>query len=334
MKNDEFQQELIDRRAMGKAVSESLWGIYHKRPDRPRLIFPSRRSGTLRVSEQESKILITQWLETQGHWYSIETPTTEQYSQSGANALSARIDVTLHGESEDSDRRVNIELKSGTATSESFRKDFEKLLRENVAGVWFHTLERANRSTWRTVEAKISEAFDGERANVVRMSHTVVFSFCVLDPPQLVTFDLDFSKDFDEQWPGLFRRAVDHPELPGWWRNSSVTPVTERPKDSVRRTFGGATRKLMVYCPEIYPESFVHLSIKGESYRIRAYTGPKRFKTWKQTGTPTTSELLSEHRFVHELDVSRERENLASEREYWVRRTIELNRQHSIETSS
>ena len=65
--------EIIDLNAMGREVSESLWRVYHERPDGPKLILPQKRDGTRRVSEQESKILITQWLEGHGYHYSIET---------------------------------------------------------------------------------------------------------------------------------------------------------------------------------------------------------------------------------------------------------------------
>ncbi len=110
---------LIDRREMGRTVSESLWSAYHKRSGRRKLIFPNRLDGTKRVSEQESKILITQLLENHGYYYSIETPTTKKYTQKGQSALSARVDVTVYGKSDDEERHVNIELKSGTPDFEA-----------------------------------------------------------------------------------------------------------------------------------------------------------------------------------------------------------------------
>lgn len=48
---------------LSREVAASLWSIYHERPDAPRLIWPAKRDDSTRVSEQESKILITQWLE-------------------------------------------------------------------------------------------------------------------------------------------------------------------------------------------------------------------------------------------------------------------------------
>ena len=131
-----------------REVAASLWAVYHKRPDAPHLIWPAKRDDSTRVSEQESKILITQWLERKGVFYSVETPTRERYTQKGNASLSARIDVTVYGSRDPADRVLNLELKAGTASLETFRKDFEKLLREGVPGLWFHTLTNASDATW------------------------------------------------------------------------------------------------------------------------------------------------------------------------------------------
>ena len=320
---------------MCRTVFESLRSAYHKRSGRPKLIFPNRRDRTKRVSEQESKILITQLLENHGYYYSIETPTDEEYTQTGQRSRSARVDVTVYGESDDEERHVNIELKSRTPGVESFRKDFEKLLREKVAGLWFHTLKDANDGTWQTIEDNMGKAFRLLGKEISGSKHTIAFCFCVLKRPQFVGFQLNFSQDFDEQWPARFRQAVVQSESPDWGRHAVVPPAAEGRQRSVGRSYGGPQQKLMVYCQEIYPDSFVHLSIRGESYRIRAYVGPKQFNgPWKQEGVTRTSELFERFRFVHEVDVAKERKNLDAEREYWQQRTIELNRYYRIAESS
>ena len=58
--------QMVDRSAMGREVSESLWCVYHQRPGGAKLVLPRKRDGSRRMSEQESKILITQWLEGHG----------------------------------------------------------------------------------------------------------------------------------------------------------------------------------------------------------------------------------------------------------------------------
>jgi hypothetical protein len=319
---------LIDLREMGRTVSESLWSAYHKRSGRRKLIFPKYRDRTKgsdrtkRVSEQESKILITQWLENHGYYYSIETPTTKTYTQKGQYSLSARIDVSVYGKSDDEERHVNIELKSGMPLLESYRKDFEKLLREGVAGLWFHTLKDTGSNTWQRIEERMSEAFLSLSKEISGSKHTIGLCFCVLERSQFMGFQLDFSQDFDEQWPARFKQAV-------------VPLAAESRQRSVGRSYGGPQQKLMIYCPEIYPDSFVHLSVRGESYKIRAYVGSKQFNgPWKQEGVTRTSELFERFRFVHEVDVAKERKNLDAEREYWQQRTVELNRYYRIAESS
>ncbi len=320
--------EMIDRTAMGREVSESLWCVYHRRPGGAKLVLPRKRDGTRRVSEQESKILITQWLERHGYYYSIETPTIQQYRQSGSAEISARIDVTVNGGTADAPRAVNIELKAGTATVEAFRKDFEKLLRERIAGFWFHTLESASGRTWKTLQTKMSEAFRMERPNIDNSNQTIVFGFCVLEAPRYASFTLDLSQDFDQQWPACFEKALERSECPTW-APEIVSGSFDRSKGSPKHSYKGGERKLMVYCPAIYPESFVHLSIRGESYAIRAFAGPRKNQKWKHPGVTTTSELLDRFQFTHQIDVSVERKNLESEKQYWVSRTVELNRRHS-----
>ena len=108
----------------------------------------------------------------------------------------------------------------------------------------------------------------------------------------------------------------------------------ERRRRSGGRLQGSYRQTLMVYCPEIYPDSFVHLSIRGESYKFRAYSGPKRFnQPWQEPGVSTVSELRDRFRFVHEDDVTIERKSV-NEREYWQRRTIEFNRKHGVQGRS
>jgi hypothetical protein len=181
--------------------------VYHDRLDAPCLILPSKRDGILRVSEQESKILITQWLQLHGVPYSIETPTAQRYQQSGQAELSARIDVTVYSSRSAADRLMNLELKAGSPSLEAFRKDFEKLLREGIPGLWFQTLESASDATWRAMSTKIAEALERLGPHSERAQHTIWFAFCVLDRPQLVEFELDFSREWRGQVNALVAEA-------------------------------------------------------------------------------------------------------------------------------
>lgn len=164
---------MFDYKAMCRDVAGSLWALYHDRPDAPCLIFPAKRDGVLRVSEQESKILISQWLQSHSVHYSIETPTTGQYQQSGQAEMSARIDITVYGSRNAANRAVNLELKAGTASLEAFRKDFERLFREGIPGLWCHTVESASSATWGTLsEDRGSPRAVGSARRVSRAKQT------------------------------------------------------------------------------------------------------------------------------------------------------------------
>ena len=121
------------------------------------LVFPSKRDGTLRISEQEAKLLFVQHLTVDRRYcFSVETPTGETYQQKGKTPISARVDLTMLGP----DRKpvAHIELKAHNCTIEAIRKDLEKLLRERTTGMWFHTLHRADGRTLDTLIGKFKSA--------------------------------------------------------------------------------------------------------------------------------------------------------------------------------
>src|SRR5512138_943596 len=131
-----------------RKVSADLRQMYSAigQPSTHGLIFPTRRDGSPRISEQEAKLIFVQHLTVDKQYhFSVETPTAETYQQKGTTPLSARVDLTLFGE----DRKpiAHIELKAHNPQLEFIRKDLEKLLREKTTGCWFHTLERLGRST-------------------------------------------------------------------------------------------------------------------------------------------------------------------------------------------
>ena len=319
----------FDVRVMAGSVAESLWAMYHRRDDAPSLILPTTRDGAIRVSEQESKVLLSHWMEREGVPHSVETPTVETFKQKGSSPQSARIDVTVYGSRNPDDRILNVELKKGTADNEAFRKDFEKLLRERTDGMWFHTLDNANSRTWSTLEKRMRTAFETERQHVDAADHSISFAFCVLTPPHLVWFELDLGGEFDSQWPQAMRNALEHPSKPSWWTTahpSAVRSSIPRPEAHVSSRKGH--EKWLIYCPEICADSFVHLNIQGSSYHLRF--GCFGVEGTKDPEAPTTEQLLSRHRFVHQIDVKRERINLNKDPQYWMDRISEFNRQYGI----
>ena len=321
---------MFEYRTMCRDVAESLWALYHGRPDAPCLILPSKRDGVLRVSEQESRILIAQWLQSHGVRYSIETPTLGRYQQSGQAQLSARIDVTTYGSRHAANRTMNLELKAGTASLEAFRKDFEKLLREGIPGLWFHTLESASNATWDTLSNKMEEALERVAPHADTAGHKIWFAFCVLNVPRLVEFEVDFSGKWRGQVGHLLANALGRPSSPvhrgtlGEDRKSA--PVHRAPSGPS----SGTQRKLLIYAPSINPSTFLHLSIKGESYALRDFGRSGPATRWVLEDARTTTQLAAKHRFVRAIDVAGERKSLESESDYWRQRIAAVNRRYRV----
>ena len=192
--------ELID--GLSDSVTKSLWRLNRGEPDPSHLSFPKLRNTKNRVSEQESKILVTQWLWDEGHWYSIETPTTKTFRFSPSEQLenpsyeSALADVTVHRPGLVKEKLLNIELKAHQPPTESFRKDLEKLIREDVPGLRFHTLRGASLRSWSTLEGKLREALTRlEKVEACAPAFregrgSVHFVFCVLNSEAVRKVDL------------------------------------------------------------------------------------------------------------------------------------------------
>jgi hypothetical protein len=226
------------------------------------LIWPAYRDDSVRVSEQESKIVITHWLEQRGFSYSVETPTREMYVQKGTAPRSARTDLTIYGTRNRADRIFNCELKAGYPNVEAFRKDFEKLLREGVPGIWFHTLTNVGSGRLFALATTLSEA-----ANQVWMRFSgsrcaLHIAFCVLDPPQLVQFDLD-DADWRNELRLRFDSAWSDPSRPAWIEDAGTAQT--------RTGEASEWSKRLVYMPTVEPHSFIHLNLQGSSYAIRSF---------------------------------------------------------------
>jgi len=152
------------------------------------LIFPvysGRRAGAIRVSEQEARFVFTESLATTPYFYSVEAPTSEGYKLTGSKPMSAQTDLTIY----DHNRQaiLNVEFKAkGFSTSArslfSLEKDFQKLLREPITGMWFHILEAVDNSTILKLFDAIAEALyetADKFQNDVKETQ-LIFHFCIL----------------------------------------------------------------------------------------------------------------------------------------------------------
>lgn len=198
------------------SVDEQLWTSYaaaladRMPPPGVHVIFPSYREGSklkIRVSEQESKLLLTIKLAQMGYYCSPETPTGSVYQITGKTIKrSALTDLTVYNSA--GVRLIDIEFKKGGATVKkkdktSIAKDLEKLLSEKGNGFWFHTLKSANRLTLGTLwSVMISELKAlARRLGVTAVEKTITFHFSVLRQGFSVERTIHFRpEDCGENW--------------------------------------------------------------------------------------------------------------------------------------
>lgn len=148
----------------------------------PRLIFPQKRDGEIRGSEQEARIIYCGILNTLNYFYSIETPTSDIYQQTGRKGISASSDLSLYREKNDHfDKVINIEFKAHNPEPEDIRKDIEKLIRERIAGNWFHVLKNADSGTLPVLFGKMRKSLLECEIFLEKVELSFIFCFCVLE---------------------------------------------------------------------------------------------------------------------------------------------------------
>lgn len=254
-------------------LAERLWQAYRGDVDGPNLIFADRRGGLRRVSEQESRVLMCGLLEQAGKFYSIETPTVEAYQQSGKYALSARSDLTVHGSRSNADRVLNVEFKSGAPTIEQVRKDLEKLARERIPGLWFHTLERSNRLSIARLAAKFRAAWALAGDHGTAADHDIVFAICGLNPEVLFTYRLRLGADTATSVESAFVGALDEWTRVGagaaeWLSRSKPAIRTAKTRSRDRTGY----EQWLISCADIAGGRLLHFNRQGQRYKLRDFT--------------------------------------------------------------
>ena len=291
------------------------------------LIFPEKRNGSLRISEQEAKLLFVQHLTVDRRFaFSVETPTKETYQQTGKTGMSARVDITLYGR----DRRAeaHIELKAHNCPVESIRKDLEKLLRERTMGIWFHTLERAGSQTLATLMRKFRDAFSAVAEHVRPNDKSFLMCFAVLESGVLTRKWLRLTGDLNHNLAAVEEAFQPHSSQGAWLlhrfrpehelkRRRSATKGASRGK--------GSRQAYFVFVPTVASDTLLHLSIRGGSYRLRKFVGSGRQATARPftlSGYPTfgalqESNLISRWIPVSDSDLAH---SLEREPDYWANR--------------
>lgn len=200
---------------INQRVCSTLWDISINGLSKglsPRLILPQKRNGEIRVSEQEARIIYCSILNTLNYFYSIETPTTEIYQQTGSKPISASSDLSLYRERNDQFHKVmNIEFKAHNPAQEQIRKDIEKLIRESIAGTWFHVLKNVDSRTIPVLFEKMKESLLQCERFLGNTGLSCIFCFCVFEKPWACMKDFHYNskkENFQEYLNSFF--ALDY----------------------------------------------------------------------------------------------------------------------------
>lgn len=135
-----------------------------------RIVFPYKRNGEMRISEQELRFIFVEQLNKEIHdskwdvYYSVETPTMRQYSFSNEEnpmenekeGRSGNFDLVIY----DSNLKhiALIEFKSNNPEAKDYAKDFVKLENPKEAGdlrYFIQMVKNANRQTIAIIKRKI-----------------------------------------------------------------------------------------------------------------------------------------------------------------------------------
>jgi len=186
--NNENSVPIADLFELNKRVSLNLWHMAneHSQPSNlsPHVIYPLKRDRTVRISEQEARIICCGLLNNLSLYYSVETPTKQKYVQKGKKkeGMSAQTDLTMYGFDGQSFKRViNMEFKAHNCGKRDIAKDIEKLVREGIQGDWFHTLGNTDSGTMRKLFRKFESSFLGYSHIFCDIEISIVFCFCVLE---------------------------------------------------------------------------------------------------------------------------------------------------------
>jgi hypothetical protein len=349
-KNDmrEYLQSLVVR------TGEDLISVYSRsnQVSEHGLIFPRKRDGSLRVSEQEGKHLFIQHVRTDKRFcYSLETPTRQTYCQKGTSPRSANVDMTIVGPL----GPVNVEFKAGYCGMEYIRKDLEKLIREDTTGVWFHTIERGGRL--QSLFATFREAFNRLPECVATSKASYLVSICLLDAGLVHWRWLDFtgnvdlnlaaienvfgadslsSGDWETIWFGVDQAEKE--AIPAA-RSKTINVLDGEGTEanpSISLKGKGRREGFFIYSPTVAQHTYVHLSARGGSYRIRnfhlsgAAVSPAAFLV---PGYPTLESLRASDLIAECLAVTNEdsHHNLVEEPGYWYQRMREINQREAPE---
>jgi len=165
------------------SADELIKTYFKENGKRTSLIFPKKRDGKIRFSEQELRFTMINLFDTNNYLkltYSVETPTDKDYSFKGFGRRSASSDLSFY----DNDEKIlNIEHKAHSPNPDSVDKDIEKLVKEECYGAWCHVYKNEDSGTLSNLFNKFKSSFDKYGAP----KKPLYFSFLILEQRKLIT---------------------------------------------------------------------------------------------------------------------------------------------------
>ncbi len=145
LQKDVTREDLIN---IFKEVSTKL----SENPDRCGTLLYTQKS---KIREPEATHVLAIVISKNNIHFGLEVPTKKKYKFKGKSPRSASIDLAI----EPDGKQINVELKEGQ--NETLKKDFEKLLREDVeGGAFFHILKNSDSGTLPSLFNKYKNAYN------------------------------------------------------------------------------------------------------------------------------------------------------------------------------
>ena len=175
-----------------KQALKDLTNLYYGKGD-GYLIFPKKRDGTTRVSEQEARFLLVKHLEKNKCRYAVEAPTMLTYRFTGKKELSGNIDICVYK----NEKRSNlVELKANNYRNNHLSNDFEKLFFDineetdrDLHNYFIHILENNNPNMEKYFNAGITTAIEKKKDNKKKSNVTIFL--CILKTKEVKEYKID-----------------------------------------------------------------------------------------------------------------------------------------------